>query len=226
MFARHDLVWLTQRGWQQALATVPARCSEALDRWQQAGWPAVVRRADVGLAPDQLSIGLALPPDPVDGAKTRIACRVPVAEVRQHSLALPLAQARAAAPQPWRQWLEALERQAAVQGLAIRVYGSVALQALTGQAYLTAASDIDLLLHPATPAQLYSALALLNAHAGRLPLDGEIVFPRARAVAWKELSGALGSAAGSRVLVKHMQGVSLSAAADLLATIKGDVCTR
>jgi phosphoribosyl-dephospho-CoA transferase len=225
MFARHDLVWLTQRGWRQALATAPANCGEALDRWRQAGWPAVARRADDDLPPGQLAIGIALPPDKVDGAKIRIACRVPAAEVRQHLPPLPLAQTIGAAPKPWRPLLAALERQAAVQGLALSVYGSVALQALTGQAYLTPASDIDLLLHPVTTAQLHSALDLLNSYAGRLALDGEIVFPHAQAVAWKELSGALGGAAGARVLVKHMQGVSLAATDDLLATMKDGVCT-
>jgi phosphoribosyl-dephospho-CoA transferase len=225
MFARHDLLWLTQRGWRHALATVPANCIEAVDSWREAGWPAVVRRADVGLPPDQLSIGLALPPDPVDGAKTRIACRVPASEVRRRMPALPLPQAIAAAPEPWQPLLAALERQAAIQGLAIRVFGSLALQALTGQTYLTAASDIDLLLHPVTPAQLRSGLALLNAHASRLPLDGEIVFPCAQAVAWKELSGALDGAAGARLLVKHMHGVSLVATGDLLATMEDGVCT-
>jgi phosphoribosyl-dephospho-CoA transferase len=223
MFARHDLVWLTQRGWQHALATAPANCAAAINSWREAAWPAVVRRADVGLPPGQLSIGIALPPDK-HGAKTRIACRVPADQVRQHLPPLPLAQAIAAAPGPWRPLLAALERQAAAHGLALRVYGSVALQALTGQAYLTATSDIDLLLHPVTLAQWRSGLDLLNSHARRLPLDGEIVFQGAQAVAWKELSGALGGAAGARVLVKHMRGVSLVALDDLLATMKDDVC--
>jgi phosphoribosyl-dephospho-CoA transferase len=225
MFARHDLVWLTQRGWQHALATAPANCVEAIDMWRDAAWPAVVRRADGGLPPGQLSIGISLPPDPADGAKRRIACRVPVAEVRQHLPPLPLAQAIAAAPEPWRPRLAALERQAAAGDLALRVYGSVALQALTGQAYLTAASDIDLLLHPVTLAQFHSGLDLLDFHARRLPLDGEIVFPGAHAVAWKELSGALAGAAGARVLLKHLHGVSLAATDALLATMKDDVCT-
>jgi phosphoribosyl-dephospho-CoA transferase len=225
MFARHDLAWLTGRGWQHARAAAPADCIEAIDRWQQKGWPAVVRRADIDLPANQLSLGIALPPRSVDGGKRRIACRVPAAEVRMHAPPLPLAQAIDAAPQAWRPLLAALERQAAVHGLAIRVYGSVALQALTGQTYLTAASDIDLLLHPATPAQLYSGLDLLNSYAGKLPLDGEIVFPNAQAVAWKELSGALGGAAGTRVLVKQMQAVALATTDDLLATMKDGVCT-
>ena len=37
---------------------------------------------------------------------------------------------------------------------------------------------------------LDAALALLGKHAQRLPLDGEIVFPGGRAVAWKEWAAA------------------------------------
>jgi phosphoribosyl-dephospho-CoA transferase len=220
MFARHDLVWLTEPGWQHARATAPADCIGAIDIWREAGWPAIVRRADTGLLPDQLSVGIALPPRPADGAKMRIACRVPVSDVDKILPPLPLTQVIEAAPESWQPLLAALERQAAVQGVAIRVYGSVALQALTRQPYLTAASDIDVLLHPMTHAQLYAGLDLLNFHAGRLPLDGEIVFPRAQAVAWKELSGALAGSTGTRVLVKELQGVFLATTSALLATMQ------
>lgn len=227
MYSRHELVWLSERGWRYARATVQASSADAVDLWHQADWPAVVRRAEQRLAPELLAIGIALPPAAAGGVKTRIACHVPAAEVRRHMPPLRIAQAIEAAPQPWQPLLAALEQQAAtVEGMAVRVYGSVALQALTGQSYLTAASDIDLLLHPATRAQLFSGLDLLSSHATRLPLDGEIVFPRGRAVAWKELLRALGSAPGSRVLVKHMQGVSLETAQDLVASLKDKACTR
>jgi phosphoribosyl-dephospho-CoA transferase len=226
MFSRHELVWLTERGWRYARATAQASCVDAIGRWQQAGWPAVVRRAEAGLPPGLLSIGIALPPNGADGSKTRIGCKVPASEVRRHLPPLRIAQAIEAAPEPWRPLLAALEQQAAtVQGMPVRVYGSVALQALTGQAYLSATSDIDLLLHPATRAQLYAGLDLLSSHATHLPLDGEIVFPHGRAVAWKELSGALDGAPGARVLVKHLHGVALGATDDLLATLKDKVCT-
>jgi phosphoribosyl-dephospho-CoA transferase len=223
MFARHDLVWLTEPGWQHARATVPADSHDAIDMWREAGWPAVVRRADASDVPGQLAIGIALPPAPSDGRKARIACHVAAAEVRQVMAPLPLARVVGAAPAPWRPLLAALERQAGAQGLAIRVYGSAALQALTGQAYMTPASDIDLLLHPSTPAQLFRGLGLLKRHASRLPLDGEIVFPHAQAVAWKEMSNALDGQGGARVLVKEMRGVSLATASALLATMQADV---
>ena len=105
----------------------------------------------------------------------------------------------------------------------MRVYGSVAFQALTGQAYLTAASDIDLLLAPRTLEQYRCALALLARHARALPLDGEILFPQGRAVAWKELLRVPDATA--QVLAKSMHAVSLVTVASLLANLSTDTCT-
>jgi phosphoribosyl-dephospho-CoA transferase len=225
MFARHDLVWLSEPGWRHARDTAPANCDDAIDMWRQTGWPAIVRRADADLLPGQLSIGIALPPHPIDGSKQRIGLRVPRADVDKALPPLLLAQVIEAVPQAWRPLLTALQREAACQGLALRVYGSIALQALTGQPYLTAASDIDLLLRPMTCAQLHRGLDLLGFYASNLPLDGEIVFPGGQAVAWKELCGALQAANGARVLVKEMHRVSLATTSALLATMKDDACT-
>jgi phosphoribosyl-dephospho-CoA transferase len=224
MFARHDLAWLSQQGWQRALAAAPANDRDAIGRWRHAGWPAVVRRDDADQAPGQLSLGIALPPSPADGTKTRVGLRVLAADVDRVAPPLPVAQVIAAAPASWQPLLAALERHAAAQGLAVRVYGSLALQALTGQTYLTAASDIDVLLHPVTRSQLADALDVLSTHAGGLPLDGEIVFPSAQAVAWKELSSALARPTATRVLVKEMHGVSLATTSALLAALQDDLC--
>jgi phosphoribosyl-dephospho-CoA transferase len=220
MFARHDLVWLSDWGWQCARDCAPADCHEAIDRWRRADWPAIVRRADADLAPGWLSVGIALPPHPVDGARMRIGLRVPESGIHQVRSPLPLTQAIEAAPAAWRRALAALAARAAGDGLALRVYGAVALQAWTRQPYLTAASDIDLLFHPRTCAQLQRGLDLFDVHARRLPLDGEAVFPGGQAVAWKELTRALRAANGCRVLVKEMQRVSLATVTALLATMQ------
>jgi phosphoribosyl-dephospho-CoA transferase len=224
MFARHDLVWLSRQGWQHARGTAPAHCHDAIDRWRRADWPAIVRRNDAGLLSGWLAIGIALPPDPVDGSKMRIGLRVPQDCIRKVLSPLPLGRVNRATPVAWRPLLAILDREAAGQGLAIGVYGSVALQGLTRQSYLTAASDIDLLLRPRTRAQLIGSLDLLESHAGKLPLDGEIVFPGGQAVAWKELSAALRKASGTRVLVKQLHGISLSAASALVAALKDEPC--
>ena len=124
----------------------------------------------------------------------------------------------------WHAALAALEAEAAARGIALRVYGSAALQALTGQAYLRGTSDIDLLVEPRDRAQLDASLALLCAYARVLPLDGEIVFPGGRAVAWTEWDAARQSAPGTRVLVKEMERVSLVTTDALLATLEEAAC--
>lgn len=220
MFARHDLVWLTRRGWQRVRAGAPLEMIGALDGWRDGGWPAVVRRAEVDLAPGEVAIGFALPPRAEDGAKRRVGCRVEVADVQRRTRALPLVGALDAVPDGWRDGLAALERQAADAGLGLAVYGSVALQALTGQHYLSVTSDIDLLLRPVTRKQLMAGLDLLAAHAATLPLDGEVVFPDGRAVAWKELRAAFDSAPGARVLAKGLERVALVPPEALLATLE------
>ena len=68
-----------------------------------------------------------------------------------------------------------------------RIYGSYGLQQLTGLSYLHAESDIDLCLSvdDAAAADL-AAAALSGAAFARPRLDGELVFPDGRAVAWRE----------------------------------------
>lgn len=224
MFRRHDLVWLSDQGWQRTRDMAPANCRNTIEMWRQADWPAIVRRADADLMPEQLSVGIAMPPRPTDGCKTRIGLRVLRCDVKEVLPPLSVAQINEAAPEPWHPFLAALDREATGQGVTIRVYGSVALQALTRQPYLTSSSDIDVLLRPMTGAQLRRGLDLLDSYSHNLPLDGEIVFPSGQAVAWKELSEALRAKSGLRVLVKEMHGVYLATTNALLATMRDDVC--
>jgi phosphoribosyl-dephospho-CoA transferase len=212
MFCRHDLVWLSGRGWQAARAGAPSSQHAAFDRWQREDWPAVVRRADAGLAPGHVSLGIPLPPSP-DGVKGRLAFNAPAADVARRIPALALSDAAAAAPPRWRPALDAL-----ADSMPLRAYGSLAMQAATGQSYLTATSDIDLLFRPADADDLRDGLLLLERHAAVLPLDGEIVFPSGAAVSWKEWLGA--AAARSRVLVKDAGAVRLAPMAELLATLE------
>jgi phosphoribosyl-dephospho-CoA transferase len=226
MLARHDLLWLSGEGWRQALSSVPAEAAAAIVRWREADWPVIVRRADADLGRGQVSVGIALPPRAEDGRKLRLACRVGLDTVRRHASPLPLAQVAQCATMPpsWRAPLAALARDAETQGIALRVYGSAALQAVTGQAYLRDSSDIDLLLQPRAVAELDAALALLRTHVTILPLDGEIVFPDGRAVAWKELLAARTGSPANRVLVKEMTRVSLVRIDALLVSLEEAAC--
>lgn len=223
MLARHDLLWLSEQGWREAVWTVPEEAAPALLRWRACGWPVVMRRADADLAPGQVSVGIPLPPRAEDGRKLRVAGRVALDAIVRQAPPLPLAQL-SGMPAHWHAPLAALAQQAQAQELAIGVYGSAALQAITGQAYLRAGSDIDLLLQPRSVTELDTALALLRTHARGLPLDGEIVFPGGRAVAWKELSAAREGSLASRVLVKELRRVALVRIDELLASLEEQAC--
>jgi phosphoribosyl-dephospho-CoA transferase len=215
MFARHKLAWLSAEGWLAACTGTEPGHGAALRRWQDNGWPLVARRRDAGQAPDEESLGLALPPDADSGIKVRIAVRVPAATVVRSADPLPLKAVLPALPDRWRASMTALVDESV--GLDLRVFGSTALQAITGLPYIHPSSDIDLLFYPQTQLQLRAGLALLERHAA-LPLDGEIVFPRGEAVAWKEWRGAEDN--DTRVLVKEIDAVRLVPGHLLLATLR------
>jgi phosphoribosyl-dephospho-CoA transferase len=215
MFSRHELLFLTADGWHQALATADAERA-LLERWQAHDWPLVVRRREPGSGADTVSLGLPAPPT-AGGIKHRFACTVPVAAVARRQAPLALAAIVASAPARWQGALAALLADAAQAGAPpLQVFGSCAMQALTGLSYVGTASDIDLLLDVATLAQLEAGLALLGRHVSALPLDGELVFPGGAAVAWKEWAGA----ADQRVLVKSVDAVRLLPKAQLLARLQ------
>jgi phosphoribosyl-dephospho-CoA transferase len=220
---RHKLAWLSPQGWRHALSAAPEH-AEALHSWRREDWPLVARRHDADAAAGELSLGLPLPPCPVKG-KVRIALRLPASTVLRSSDALALASVLPALPPRWQAGAAALAAQAAAQRITLRVYGSVAWQALTGLHYLGPRSDIDLLFYPDSVAALQAGAALFRRHADHLPLDGEIVFPSGRAVAFKEWLLALEGGAGMRVMVKNHTGVSLQPM-DALAGELAPLATR
>ncbi|MGE5652618.1 malonate decarboxylase holo-[acyl-carrier-protein] synthase [Noviherbaspirillum sp. UKPF54] len=222
--ARHSLVWLEPEGWKEALDAAGDSCREGLACWGARDWPAIVRRCDDDAAPDQVCLGVALPPDPVSGAKRRIALRARQELVKKSLAPLNLEHAVPDMPGAWQPHLAALCEQAGAAGIGFRVYGSAAMQHLTGESYLTPSSDLDLLFLPTTSAQLAAGLALLSVHTGAVPLDGEIVFPSGHAVAWKEWLGAQRAQTGCRVLAKELHAVRLMKPQDLLDTLEDRSC--
>ena len=168
------------------------------------------------MLPNTIGLGLALPPDPHTGVKMRIPLSVNLDDIARHELPLELAAAKSALPSAWQAAYSELSDDVCSRQLEFRVYGSLALQAITGLPYLTATSDIDVLFYPRTHAQLQQGLLLLRAHAQHLSLDGEIVFPSGRAVAWKEWVEATEHTNNVRVLVKSMSVLNLADIAGLL----------
>ncbi|MFZ6759482.1 malonate decarboxylase holo-[acyl-carrier-protein] synthase [Undibacterium sp. Ji50W] len=215
-FQRHDLVWLSDEAWAVVLQTAAA--PDMLKQWQQQEWPAVVTRRHPQAAEDEVCIGFPLPP--VDGNKPRFAAIVKAEHIAVHQSALSLHTVLVVAPANWQAGLQNLHQQALLAGIKLRVYGSLAMQFLTGQNYLSATSDIDILFRPFHQAQLRAGLALLQEFQQSLPLDGEIVFPGEAAVAWREWvlpADTEPEFNQQRVIVKDMHGASLRTRQSLLA---------
>lgn len=184
-----------------------------LERWRDKSWPLIVRRREPGTPEGFICAGLAAPPDRATGAKLRIPLVIDARHIARHERPLPLHTAQQALPAHQQEAFNAFADVADAAQFDMRVYGSLAMQALTAQSYLHAASDIDIVFRPANPQALDQGVALLAAHAAHLPLDGEIVFPSGEAVAWKEWHASHTS--GARVLVKKASCVALRPAGEL-----------
>jgi phosphoribosyl-dephospho-CoA transferase len=102
----------------------------------------------------------------------------------------------------------------------IGIFGSLAWEALSGETYRHAASDIDIICDVATPAQFEVALAALQQAAAELPcaLDGEIRFPDGNAVAWREILANL-ERPNATVLAKGNEEVRLLPLRALMASL-------
>lgn len=209
MPSRHDRAWLSSAGWDAAVAGAAPAHAPALEQWRKQDWPLIVTRRTPDAAPGALCLGLALPP--AAGRKIRIAVQVHEHMVARIEAPLSLRVAAVAAPAAWTAPLAALLADAG--SINLHAYGSLALQAITSLPYLSDASDIDLLLSPASVQELDAGMHLLQSHQQQLPLDGEIVFPDGAAVAWKEWRDTTGASA--RVLVKDAASVRLVTNASL-----------
>lgn len=220
MLYRHNRIWLSNRGWQRAYGAVDKAHLPEIERWATHDWPLVVRRSDVGFEVATVAVGLALPPDVGSGRKIRIPLSVHPDDIARHEAPLAFAHAASVLPLAWQLAFSDLSHELTAAQLEFRVYGSVALQAMTGLSYVTATSDIDVLFYPATHAQLQQGVHLLQKYVQNLPLDGEIVFPSGHAVAWKEWAEAVKSPDKVKVMVKSMRTVNLMDVTDLLSELE------
>lgn len=250
MLGRHSRVWLGARGWERLRADhagQPETTRDALARWQTAGWPLVMRRSTPDMTPSEAGVALTLPAPHADaasasftvsttsitsitstassaskGSSLRIAAIVDRNDIVRNEPPLPLDAVLSCAPPAWRASLLALLMDSAEARVPLRVYGSLAWQAITGMPYLRADSDIDLWFAPADRGALGRGVGLLHRHAAGLPLDGEIIFPGGVGVAWKEWRDAqqvVAPAVPARVLAKCPDRVALVACSALMAEL-------
>lgn len=200
-------------------AAVAAQVKDAalhslVSAWLAADRPVVVSRQpalDAGLA-DTVATGLALPPAL---GKCRVALDLHSHDIDRCSSPLRLAEVIAHAPTSWQAALLELDLAATAIGIALRVFGSFSWQSLSGLQYLTPRSDIDLLWHAYTRAQLQQGISLLSEweQTSGVRADGEVIFGGYHAVSWREWMKSTGD---QRVLVKRDRSAELIHAAELL----------
>lgn len=199
---RHDLVWL-DAGFPESELRVTAAHGGDLRNWLARGLPLVVGRQFGGAGGVRLGFTL-----PGIGHRRRVEVHAPRAAIVSHEPPPALYTVAGAAPEPWRTRLLAVAGAFREAGLVARAYGSLVTQALTGEACLRAASDVDLLLDCHSADEALAALELLRTFGDGPPrLDGELRMPHGWAVAWRELENALAS--GDSVLAKADDEVRL-----------------
>lgn len=206
---RHQLAWLAPAGWGDVLARRwEAPLHDCVDRWAREPWPLVVTRQPTPMqATGSIALGL---PTPAAWGRQRLA----IPARREHVLFFgefpEAAQVETMMPArdraAWRRLCDAFD----AAGVLPRVHGSFGWQWLTGMAYVHGDSDVDLCIEVSDAGQADEVAGLLKAESlsGRR-LDGELVFARGRAVAWREWVDWRAGRAKS-VLVKHLHGCALS----------------
>lgn len=201
---RHDLVYLEPARWNSLLDRQLGSdlAGTLVQSWVHMGWPLVARRPALD---DGQGIALGLPLPPSLG-KRRISLVVSDDDILSVCEPPLLTRARAQAPEAWNRTFDELELFSARRGVALRVFGSLAWQVLTGLEYLTTSSDIDLLVHvpPHIDIDLLSAEISDIEDASPSRIDGEFIRHDGLAANWREFL--FGSA---DVLVKSMEGVAL-----------------
>ena len=201
---RHDLVWahtahcaIAAEGTDGADArdvmdaAVATVADDVADRRLIAAWidarrPFVVRWQDLDCkARNVLAVGLPLPPSQ---GKRRVALEVPLSSIERSSAPLALRDTVDSAPPGWREPLSHLHRLGVAAGVEFRVFGSLAWQALTGLAYVTEHSDLDLCWRPRSASHLDTLSARLGAahQATGIAVDGESVFNDDHMVSWRK----------------------------------------
>lgn len=182
MLRRHDLVLVSPAAWRALVAERRDLAGNTLIAgWVDRGWPLITRRMLPGEGA-VLPLGLPLPPS---HGKRRLALALAHDALVSSTPPPLLREAMRVAPPAW---APTLERLLALDA-GMRVYGSLAWQYLTSLDYLTARSDLDMLLAmpPAADApRLIAELAAIERSAP-MHLDGELVRDDGAGVNWREL---------------------------------------
>lgn len=200
---RHDLVFVSPLGWRAMLAgRIDLAADPLVTRWPDRGWPTIRRRA-LPTDPSGVALGLPLPPF---AGKKRLSFVLQSADIISVARPPLLASVCGSAPGAWRTTLDRLAELARRHSVDARIFGSLAWQTLTGLAYVTERSDLDLLLGIRSETDLDRLAADVAAVEADAPmrLDGELMREDGAAVNWREFHTGAGE-----VLVKGIESVGL-----------------
>jgi phosphoribosyl-dephospho-CoA transferase len=177
----------------------------------------IVRRRCEAEDPQLVPAGIPLPPA---AGKRRVPLLIPPEGILQGSSPPSLyATARVAEP-AWRPTIDALVAVGARSDVEPSVFGSFLWQYLTGVAYLSPHSDLDVLWPIPAQVDVLSLVSRIAAVQRNAPLriDGEVIFPDGSAVNWRELWNVHCTSDRGGVLAKSIHGVRLVDMASLPGT--------
>ncbi|MCG2575622.1 malonate decarboxylase holo-[acyl-carrier-protein] synthase [Dechloromonas sp. XY25] len=218
---RHDLVYLQRDAAFATPCAAPGDASwQAARDWIAAGRPLVAARQPPGS--ERLHLGLSLP---LTQQRKRLSIDVEAKAIARIEQPLSVARCCSRLPAAQAAVLTRLAEQATACGAGLGVFGSLAWEVLSGEAYRHADSDIDLICDVATVEQFDTMLAALQQAAGELPcrLDGELRFPDGNAVAWREMAAQYRQPSAP-VLIKGEHGVDLQPVQAVLAALAEACC--
>lgn len=203
MVRRHDLIFVSPAAWRALLQTREDLARDLLVAgWVDRGWPLIARRATPCEKPG-ITLGLPLPPF---AGKRRLSIVMQPDDIVSTAPPPRLRDAIGVAPARWRDAMDEIASLASRHGVEARIFGSLAWQSLTGLEYLTATSDLDLLLPVRNDNDLAALTAGLAAIEATAPMrfDGELMRDDGAGVNWRELH-----AGNSEILIKTTAGVAL-----------------
>jgi phosphoribosyl-dephospho-CoA transferase len=212
---RHDLLHVAPDVWASLLAFRPPLADlPLLGEWADRGWPVIVRRRCEADDRHLVPVGVPLPPL---AGKRRVALLIPPDGVLQRSLPPSLHATAKAADPGWRSTIDALVAVGARSGVEPAAFGSLLWQHLTGLAYLSPHSDLDVLWPIPANFDVHSLVCSIAEiqHDAPLRIDGEIIFPDGSAVNWRELWNVHQAPDRATVLAKTMESVRLLDVASL-----------
>jgi phosphoribosyl-dephospho-CoA transferase len=206
---RHQLVQLTGAGWRGVLDG-PEDDDEAracIEHWAAQGLPLVVTRQSANAHErGALDVGLSAPSR---WSRRRLSLQVPHAQVERFDEFPPIDALASATHAPHREALQGLCATLSGLGARSHVYGSHGWQLLTQLPCVHAHSDIDVWSAVSSAAHADAVASALHECPNGAPrLDGELLFPDGRAVAWREWQ-AWRAGRCRALMVKTLTGASL-----------------